>query len=151
SRQNNIDQRPTSSLSTLLDNHEESSVQSQKLIGEEAQPLASRIPQAPEAQKSEKLQPDGNSLPPLVSGGQDNPVGKVDSPEQKPQGVAAVNTADRGGTTVIVPRGGTISDFVSRRYGENNTLALSLVQEFNPQIGNLDVVSEGERLWMPPL
>jgi hypothetical protein len=50
-----------------------------------------------------------------------------------------------------VPRGGTIFDSVSRHYGENSALALSLVQEFNPQIGNLDVVSEGERLWMPPL
>jgi sporulation related protein len=146
-----IDERPTSSLSTLRENHEESVVQSRKTIGEEAKPLAWKTSQTPEVQKSETLQPDGNSLPSPVSEGQDSTVGKVDSPEQKPQAVAVVNNADRGGTTVIVPRGGTISDFVSRHYGENSALALSLVQEFNPQIGNLDVVSEGERLWMPPL
>ena len=143
------------SLATPLENREGIGAQSQNAIREKLKPQAWKTSALPEEQKSEKFQSDGNSLSSPVSGvatdGQENAAGKVNPSDQKPQVVALANNADRGGRFVIVPRGGTISDVVARHYEENSILALSLVQEFNPQIGNLDFVSEGERLWMPPL
>ena len=55
------------------------------------------------------------------------------------------------GWGTVVPAGRTISEIVSRRYGEQRVLALDLVAELNPHIADLDRVLVGERLWMPAL
>jgi general secretion pathway protein A len=51
----------------------------------------------------------------------------------------------------IVPRGMTVSEVVSRRYGRHQLLGLELVKDLNPQIVNLDRVATGEPLWMAAL
>ena len=45
----------------------------------------------------------------------------------------------------------TVLALVSRLYGDHGFLALDLLKELNPQINDLDKVSEGDRIWIPPL
>lgn len=52
---------------------------------------------------------------------------------------------------IVVQYGTTISELVSQVYGGYNTLAIDLVNEFNPHIENLNWVKAGERLWLPTL
>jgi general secretion pathway protein A len=53
--------------------------------------------------------------------------------------------------TLRVPDGGTISEIVFEHYGRYSSLALDLIHELNPDIRDLDVVSAGQPLSLPPL
>lgn len=52
---------------------------------------------------------------------------------------------------IVIQYGTTISEVVSQVYGGYNTLAIDLVNEFNPHIENLNWVKAGEKLWLPTL
>lgn len=52
---------------------------------------------------------------------------------------------------IIIPYGATISEIAVKTYGEDYTLAIDLIKEFNPHIGNLNWVRAGERVRLPPL
>lgn len=53
--------------------------------------------------------------------------------------------------TTVIRRGGTVAEIANTVYGSNKLLGLDLIKEFNPQIENLNRVSAGESLWLPPL
>ena len=60
-------------------------------------------------------------------------------------------TSTGGRRTMRVPDGGTISEIVFEHYGRYSSLALDLIHEPNPDIRDLDVVSAGQPLSLPPL
>jgi general secretion pathway protein A len=60
-------------------------------------------------------------------------------------------TSAGGRRTLRVPDGGTISEIVFEHYGRYSSLALDLIHELNPDIRDLDVVSAGQPLSLPPL
>ena len=45
----------------------------------------------------------------------------------------------------------TISQMITAAYGSFNILALDLVKRFNPHIPDLDHITEGEKVWLPPI
>jgi type II secretory pathway predicted ATPase ExeA len=52
---------------------------------------------------------------------------------------------------LVIQYGTTAFDIVFQHYGSYNTLAVDLIKEFNPHIGNLDRILAGEKIWLPPL
>ena len=52
---------------------------------------------------------------------------------------------------IVVKRGTTVSYILFKVYGDYNTLAMDLIKEFNPHVGDLDWVITGEKLLVPPL
>jgi cell division septation protein DedD len=51
----------------------------------------------------------------------------------------------------VIQRGATVAEIANTNYGSNKLLGLDLIKEFNPQIENLNRVSAGQHLWLPPL
>ena len=52
---------------------------------------------------------------------------------------------------VIIPYGSTVYEIAYDTYGTNAVLGLDLIEELNPQIPNLNRVSAGQELLLPPL
>ena len=51
----------------------------------------------------------------------------------------------------MIQQGTNIHKIASDAYGANTTLGMDLIKEFNPQIKNLNWVSAGQDLLLPPL
>jgi general secretion pathway protein A len=51
----------------------------------------------------------------------------------------------------IIPHGSSIHKIATDTYGTNTVLGMDLIKEFNPQIKNLNWVSAGQDLLLPPL
>lgn len=52
---------------------------------------------------------------------------------------------------IVIERTTSIGRLVRKIYGNDNTLAIDLADEYNPHIGNLDRLRAGDKLWLPPL
>jgi general secretion pathway protein A len=52
---------------------------------------------------------------------------------------------------IIIQSGSTISQIASNAYGSNSVLGLDLINEFNPQIKNLNWIFAGQELFLPVL
>jgi hypothetical protein len=91
--------------------------------------------------------------PPLSSvvGKQEGTAATGTPPGQGLQPEPVTFSQDGKGQRITVPHGATIFDLVSQAYGEQSSLPLDLVKEFNPHVNDLDKVSQGEQLWLPAL
>lgn len=52
---------------------------------------------------------------------------------------------------IVIPQGATIADIAFKTYGGYNVLAIDLIKEVNPHIGNLNWIRAGEQLRLPSL
>jgi type II secretory pathway predicted ATPase ExeA len=52
---------------------------------------------------------------------------------------------------LVIPHGATIADIALKTYGGYNLLAIDLIKELNPHIGNLNWIKAGEQLRLPSL
>jgi general secretion pathway protein A len=59
--------------------------------------------------------------------------------------------ASRRETRMVVLPGSTITDIAANIYGAQRDLGLDLIKEYNSQLGNLNRIRAGQRLWLPPL
>jgi general secretion pathway protein A len=75
----------------------------------------------------------------------------VSSSEAAPEKRRAVNTVKRQYKRVIIQPGSTIQKIAADTYGSNTILGMDLIKDFNPQIQNLNRVSPGQDLLLPPL
>jgi hypothetical protein len=55
------------------------------------------------------------------------------------------------GRPIVVPHGATVADIALKTYGGYNLLAIDLIKELNPHIGNLNWIRAGEQLRLPAL
>jgi general secretion pathway protein A len=75
----------------------------------------------------------------------------VSSSEAAPEKQRAGNTVKRQYKRVIIQPGSTIQKIAADTYGSNTILGMDLIKDFNPQIQNLNRVSPGQDLLLPPL
>jgi general secretion pathway protein A len=116
----------------------------------EAQDHSASHPQRDSAGKgANSSSPD--SLPSVEVKGMDETTRETQSRPSRPlPTLPASDTWD--GRSIAVPRGATVTKIASVWYGNPNVhLAIDLIQEFNPQIANLNLVRVGERLRLPLL
>jgi len=88
-------------------------------------------------------------LPPHVKDFQEAPIQQPLS--TTPSLVAPQNVYLTKAQTIRLQSGTTILELVRRVYGSQNTLALVLIKDFNPQINDLDYVAAGETILAPSL
>ncbi len=84
---------------------------------------------------------------------QGSPLGKGKGPEVPSGPGSREHTfpSGKGGRSIIIRQGATVSETVLKGYGSYSALALDLIKEWNPHIQDLDLVLAGERLFLPPL
>ena len=75
----------------------------------------------------------------------------VASQESVPKKASPEVEFKREGQRVMIQQGTNIHKIASDAYGANTTLGMDLIKEFNPQIKNLNWVSAGQDLLLPPL
>jgi general secretion pathway protein A len=71
--------------------------------------------------------------------------------DERPHRAEPFPEGPRDGRLTVVDGGGNVSELVARRYGRHYLLGLDLVKDLNPHVADLDHVSAGEALWLPPL
>jgi type II secretory pathway predicted ATPase ExeA len=72
-------------------------------------------------------------------------------PAEPPRTAPERSGAVTPGRPIVVPHGATVADIALKTYGGYNLLAIDLIKELNPHIGNLNWIRAGEQLRLPAL